>query len=188
MAEKQPTLEELARTEAEALKRREQARQDYADGQKKIALEVPERFLTLAKQVREGVHRFNTAAPIERPVTYSESAAVTTRDPNTRGDFSFEVKRAPNQVVVALRQMTGTRSEAFVIDGIGNVGMPPMVDRFRLRVDALYKEGGFKWRMSCEGRPLDITVDELGDRLVMVIVTAQIARLWNVAPWVGSRV
>lgn len=186
MAEKQPTLEELAHMEADALKKRERARQDYADGQKKLAQDIPERFLALAKQAREGVHRFNSAAPIQRPVQYSESAAVTTRDPNLNGDFYFEIKRAPNQLGVSLRAMGGSRSETFIIEGTGAVGVAPSVDRFKLRIDALYKNGELLWRMSCDKKALDITIDELGDRLVMVIVTGQITRLWNVAPWVGG--
>lgn len=186
MAEKQPTLEELAQIEADALKKRERAREDYAEGQKKLALEIPERFLILAKQAREGVRRFNSAAPIQRPVQYTESAAVTTRDPNLNGDFSFEVKRSGNQVVASLRAMGGSRSNAYIIEASGFVGVAPMVDHFKMRVDALYKGGELLWRMSCDKKPLDITVDELGDRLVMVIVTGQITRLWNVAPWVGG--
>ena len=47
------------------------------------------------------------SAPIERPVSYMESPAVTTRDAtNLAGDLWFEVKRKPNEVLVALRPMT----------------------------------------------------------------------------------
>ncbi|MSP61632.1 MAG: hypothetical protein EXR72_15120 [Myxococcales bacterium] len=187
MPEKQPTLEDLAKLEADSLKKREQARKDYMEGQTKLSAEVPERFFVLAKQIREGVRRFNGAAPIQRPVQYTESPAVTTRDSNLNGDFSLEVKRNPNQVVVSLRSMGGSKAESFIIEAYGSVGVAPMVDRFRLRVDGIWKESGVLWRMACDKKALDITVDELGERIVMVIVTGQITRLWNVAPWVGDR-
>lgn len=189
MPEKQPTLEELAQIEAAAHQRREQMRKDYEDGQVRLAKELPERFFVLAKQVREGVRRFNTAAPIQRPLVYEESAAVTVRDPNLNGDFNLTVKRAPNTITVALRQMARTgRGDYFLIEGQGVLGIPPFVDRFRLRCDAVVRGGETVYRVLVDGKPLDSPIDELGDRLVMVVVTGQLARLWNVAPWVGDRV
>ncbi len=184
MAEKQ-TLEELAQLEVEALRKRERAREEWAEGGKRLAVELPDRFLTLARQVREGVMRFNSAAPVPRPVQYTESAAVTTRDTNVRGDFNIQIKRAPNEIIASLREMSGSQTSAFLIEASGHVGVAPSVDRFRLRVDALWKDGAPMWRLSCDGKPLDIAIDELGERMVMVVVTGQLARLWNVAPWVG---
>src|SRR5437762_3369618 len=73
--QKPMTLEDLARMEADALKKREQSKLDRVEGEKKIVVAMPERFFSLAKQLREGVRRFNTAAPIERPLQYNESAA-----------------------------------------------------------------------------------------------------------------
>jgi hypothetical protein len=188
MADKPQTLEDLARIEAAALKKRDQARLDYIEGQKRLITELPQRFFLLAQQVREGVKRFNNAAPIERPVSYIESPAVTTKDAsNMAGDFWFEVKRKPNELLVALRSMTRAgKPDSYIIEGQGTVGLAPMNDRFALRVDALIVGKEIKYKTVCARYKLDSDIDELGDRLVMVIVTSQITRLWNNAPWAGD--
>jgi hypothetical protein len=184
MADKVQTLEELARIEANAVKKREQAKLDYIEGQKRLVTELPERFLKLAAAAREGVKRFNTAAEIERPVLYSETPAVTTRDTTGRSFLSFEVRRKPNEIVMSLREMTRAGApDAFVIEGSGSVGVPPMNDKFGIRIDALIAGKETRWKIVCAHHKVDVPIDELGDRLVMVVVTSLLTRLWNTPPW-----
>ncbi len=186
MAEKVTTLEELARAEAAAIKKREQAKVDYIDGQKRLVTELPEKFLALAAQAREGVKRFNNAAEIEHPVSYMESPSVTTRE-TTRGDLWFEIKRKPNEVLVALRAMTRAgKPDAFIIEGNGTVGLAPMNDRFMLRIDAVIAGKETRYKIVCAKHRVDVPIEELGDRLVMVIVTSQLTRMWNTPPWASS--
>lgn len=181
------TLEDLARMEADALKRREQSKLDRVEGDKKIVTAMPERFFALAKQMREGVRRFNTAAQIERPLSYNESAAVTTREPNLNADFWCEVKRPPNEMTIALRNMARAgKPDGYIIEGQGTLGLAPMNDRFQIRIDGLYRQGQMIYRATCDHKALDVDIEELGDRFVMVIVTAQLTRLWNVAPWLEA--
>jgi hypothetical protein len=189
MADKQVplTIEDLARAEAKMLEQREQAHLDYMEGQKQLTTAVPERFFTLVRQLREGVKRFNNAAAVERLVQYWESPAVTTRDPSFgNSDYTVEVKRKPNQVSISLRNMArGAHPDAFLIEGMGEVGLTPMVDRFALRVDASWKDGAPLWRISCDFKKVDCPVDELADRIIIVIVTGEHTRLWGSAPWMG---
>src|SRR5437762_619452 len=77
MSEKQVTLEDLARAEAAAAEQRVAKKQAYLDGQKKLQTLTPERFYTFARQLKEGVTRFNGAAKLERILKYTESTAVT---------------------------------------------------------------------------------------------------------------
>jgi hypothetical protein len=164
--QKPQTLEDLARIEAEALKRREQAKIDRIEGDKKIVEIMPERFLTLARQIRDGVRRFNTAAAIERPLSYEESAAVTTRETNHNSDFWCTVRRAPNEATMALRNMSRAgKPDSYMIEGNGTIGLPPMNDRFLMRVDGAWKGGEMLYRITCDHKKLDTDIEELGDRL-----------------------
>jgi len=188
MPDKLTTLEDLARAEAAALKKREQAKVDYLEGQKRLVAELPQRFFAIAAAVRDGVKRFNNAAEIERPVSYMESPAVTTRDStNLAGDLYFEVKRKPNEILVALRPMTRAgKPDAYLIEGQGTVGLPPMNDRFALRIDAVIAGKETRYKITCAKQNVDTPIEELPDRIVMVIVTGQLTRFWTVPPWAGS--
>src|SRR4051794_25259052 len=92
---KPPTLEELARAEEQAAAQRAKNKQLYQEQQKKLRTLVPERYFTMARQVRDGVGRFNGAAKLERLLNYTETTAVTVRDKSTEADFYVEVRRDP---------------------------------------------------------------------------------------------
>ena len=184
MAEKHTTLEELARAEATALKQREQAKLDYIAGQERLCAEMPELFFALAKQIREGTRRFNGAAGIQRPVQYQESPAVTIRLLEPGAELHVSIARTPNECTLALRTMTRTGgSDSFLIEGFGTLGVPPTHERFSLRVDGIVRGREIAYRTTIDGQKVDSEIDELGDRLVMMIVTGQLARLWNTPPW-----
>jgi hypothetical protein len=193
MAEKL-TLEDLARAEAAALRERERMRLTYEEAQQQLLRELPERFFNLARGVREGVSRFNEAVrqerePGMRSVHYEESVGVTTRSANLSTDFHFEVRRAPNKMMVLLRSMWRPgRSDALLIEGQGSVGVAPEEKHFKLRIDGMVSaQGELSYRSICDGRPLDTPLDELADRMVMVMVTGQLSRLWIKPPWTENR-
>jgi hypothetical protein len=187
MADKVTTLEDLARMEAAAIKKRNQAKVDFLEGQKRLVTELPERFFAIAGQARDGVKRFNTAAAIEHPVQYMESPAITVREMSMHGDYFFEVKRKPNELMLALRPMTRAgKPDAFLIEGNGTVGLAPMNDRFQIRIDAIVAGKEIRYKTTVAGNKVDTPIDEFGDRLVMVIVTGQLTRFWNTPPWAGE--
>ena len=190
MAEK-VTLEDLARAEAVSMKQREKARIAFAEAERKLAIEVPELFFSIAKGVREGVRRFNEitykeSGPTGKLIKYEESTAVTTRDPNIGTDFSFSLRRAPNDIHLVLRSMwRPNKPDAMLIEGAGNVGVKPVNhQRFLLRIDGLGKaDGSIVYRSTCNFQVIDTPIDEIPERMVMVVVTGQVTRLWNKAPW-----
>jgi hypothetical protein len=193
MAEKL-TLEDLARAEAAALRERDRARLTYEEAQQQLARELPERFFDLARGVRDGVNRFNAAVRQEaepRPyaVHYEESVGVTTRSTNLSTDFNFEVRRAPHWMQLFLRSMWRPgRSDALIIEGQGSVGVKPEEKRFKLRIDGqVNAQGELSYRALCDGRLIDTPLDELADRIVMVVVTGQLSRLWIKPPWAEER-
>jgi hypothetical protein len=194
MADKPPlTLEDLARAEAAALKQREQMRVAYAEAQRKLVKEMPEKFFLLAKGIRDGVNRFNEIAfkesgPQGRLVKYEESVAVTTRDRNLGSDFNLEVRREPNSLGLVLRTMwRPNRPDAYIIEGHGKVGMTPGDEQFAIRIDGIGKaDGEIQYRSTCNFQPIDTPLEELAERMVMVIVTGEVSRLWNTPPWLAD--
>ena len=193
MAEKL-TLEDLARAEAAALRERDRAKLTYEDAQRQLALEMPQHFFALASGVRDGVNRFNAAVRQEeepRPlgVHYEESVGVTKRSSNLSTDFNFEVRRGPHGMQLFLRSMWRPgRSDALIIEGQGSVGVKPEEKRFRLRIDGLANaQGELSYRVLCDGRLVDTPLAELADRIVMVVVTGQLSRLWIKPPWTEDR-
>ena len=188
MADKGPTLEDLARAEAEQLQKRDIQRKKYLEYQEKLLKDLPARFFTLARQVREGVQRFNGAAKLEKIITYHETAAVTVRDPNPAADFVVEVKREPNWFYLALRQMRRlSLPDAFAIEGEGSTGPDGRKESFRLRIDGQYKDDVLIWRITSDYKPVDTSIDEIADRLVAVAATGELSRLWTMAPFVEKR-
>lgn len=193
MAEKL-TLEDLARAEAAALRERDRARLTYEEAQQKLTRELPERFFDLARGVREGVGRFNEAVRQENPprphaIHYEESVGVTTRSSNLSTDFNFSARRAPNWMQLFLRSMWRPgRSDALIIEGQGSVGVKPEEKRFNLRVDGIVNaQGEVHYRALCDGKSIDTPLEELADRIVMVVVTGQLSRLWIKPPWTEDR-
>jgi hypothetical protein len=190
MSDKPMTLEELARAEAQALKNREKLRLAFAEAQKKLVTVMPDRFLAIARQVRDGVRRYNEVAykeggPEQRVVSYDESVAVTTRDPNLGSEFNLEIRRAPNKLSLVLRSMwRPNRPDTYIISGKGTLGIAPNAAPFEIRIDGLNKiDGEIYFRTVCNTMPVDTPIDELPDRLVMVVVTGQLSRLWIRPPW-----
>lgn len=185
MADKQVTLEDLARAEAAAYEQRAAKKKAYLDGQKKLETLTPERFFTFARQLKEGVARFNGAARLERLLVYKESTAVTVRDPNPNGDFVVEVRREPNWIAVALRTLWRLHADdSFVIEAEGVLGRPPDVDRLQMRIQGVFDGDQLSWRVTSDGKKVDTPIDELPDRMVAAVATAELARLWTAAPFI----
>lgn len=184
MADKPLTLEELARAEAAENDRRARLKKLHAENQERLRTEAPKRFYTLAKQVRDGVARFNGAAKLERVIEYTETAALTTRSVSPGEDLHLEVKREGNRFTLALHSMWRLRlPDALVIAGEGSVGVEPQTERFRLRIEGVFHEQELRWRITSDGHEVDTPIDEIADRLVSVVATGEIARLWTVAPF-----
>ena len=148
---------------------------------------MPERFFTMARQVREGVARFNGAARLQKVLNYMESPAVTTRDPNPARDFLVEIRRDPNHCLFAMRQLWRLgQDDALIIEGEGRVGREPNVQRFKLRIDGRVRDGQLGWRITSDGKEVDTPIDEIGERLVAVVATGELSRLWTSAPFLDK--
>lgn len=185
MAEKQVTLEDLARAEAAMQEQRAAQKRAYAEGQKKLQTLTPERFHQMARQLKEGVTRYNGAARLERDLAYSETTSVTIKDANRAADYVCEVRRDPDWIRVALRTLWRLHADdAFIIEVEGLLGRAPDTDPVKLRIQGVWKDGEASWRITNEGARLDTPIDELPDRIVAAVATSEVTRLWTTAPFV----
>lgn len=187
MADKPVSLEDLARAEAQALEAREVQKKAYLEGQKRLLQEVPQLFFRMALQLREGADRFNGAAKLQTLVKYQESAAVTTRETNPNADYVVELERQQNVLTMLIRNMGRVgRPDSLVIDAFGAVGIEPKRDRFNLRIEGQVKGGELNWRITCDYQPVDTPIDELPDRMVALIATGEMTRLWKIPPFASK--
>jgi hypothetical protein len=174
------SLEDIARAEAAAAAEAQARGEAYREAQKRLLAEVPVRFFALARGLRDGVARFNGAAATDRPIAYRESAAVTTREPDPNRDFNLEIRRDPSSFVLTLDAMSRPHGpDALLIQGRGVLGVPPKTERFLLRVEGLPRDGDIDWRVSCDFRTVEAPLDELPDRLVAVVATGELDRLYQ---------
>src|SRR5581483_206890 len=170
MPEKRETLEEVAKREADTEREREEARAIFIVARELLSKEVPERFFTLAVELREAVKRFNSAAADDKKLTWSESSALAARDPNLQADFNLEFGRKQTMIQVALNAMSRSGGpDVFLIEASGQL----RDDRFLLRVEGwAEKNKRITYRISVNFKRMTSPIEELAERLVMACVTS----------------
>lgn len=186
MADKQVTLEDLARAEAATAELQAARKRAYREGQKQLLVETPQRFLRMARQLQQGVERFNGAARLARPLLYLDSAAVGAPELRPGADLVVEVRREPSWMVLALRSMWRLMADdALVIEADGSLGIAPQLDRVALRIQGVFRGEQLAWRVTSAGQPVDTPIDELPERMVAAVATGELSRLWVKAPFLG---
>jgi hypothetical protein len=177
MPEKRETLEEFARREADAEREREEARANFVASRELLSKEVPERFFTLALELREAVKRFNSAAADDKKLTWSESSALAARDKNLQADFSLEFGRKNTTIQVALNAMSRSGGpDVFLIEASGQL----RDDRFMLRVEGwAEKSKKVTYRISVNFKRMSWPIEELAERLVLACVKSDFNVLYK---------
>jgi hypothetical protein len=177
MPEKRETLEEFAKREADAERERDEARANFVASRELLSKEVPERFFTLAMELRDAVRRFNSAALDEKKLTWSESSALAARDPNLQADFSLEFGRKGANVQVALNAMSRSGGpDVFLIEATGQL----KDDRFMVRVEGwAEKNKKITYRITVNFKRVEFPIDELAERLVMACVKSDFAVIYK---------
>lgn len=169
MAEKRETLEDVARQEADHERELADARAEFAKSGAQLAKEMPGIFFEFCGIVREAVRRFNTAADPQKRLTWRESAALAARDANLNADFNCAFGRLTDEVTVALNAMGRSgKPDVYIVEGSGKVG--PTGDRFLLRVEGYVQKGKVLPRITIDFKRLEVTLEELAERLVLSVV------------------
>jgi hypothetical protein len=179
MPEKRETLEDVARREAETERERAEAREEYLKSAERLAKEMPEAFFEFCGMVREAVRRFNSAAEPSLRLTWHESPALAAKEPNLHADFNLSFGRQINEVTVALNAMGRSgKPDVFLIEAFGKLG--PDADKFMLRVEGYMKKGKVEQRITIDFKRLDITLEDLAEKLVMACVKGDYQHLFKV--------
>jgi hypothetical protein len=169
MAEKRESLEEIARREAARERELAEAREEYAKSGERLAKEMPPAFFELCGMLREAVRRFNSAADPNKRLTWRESAALAAREPNLNADFNCAFGRGQDEVTVALNAMSRSgKPDVYLIEAFGTLG--PDRDRFMLRVEGYLQKGKLCHRISVDFKRLEISLEDLAERLVLATV------------------
>ncbi|HEX8952150.1 MAG TPA: hypothetical protein VF945_09920 [Polyangia bacterium] len=179
MAEKRESLEEIARREATRERELEEARAEYAKSGERLAKEMPPAFFELCGLVREAVRRFNSAADPNKRLTWRESAALAARDSNLNADFNCSFGRGSDEVTVALNAMSRSgKPDVYLIEAYGTLG--PDHDRFMMRVEGYLQKGKVQHRITIDFKRLEISLEELAERLVLATVKSDYQTLFRV--------
>ena len=167
MPEKRPSIEDVARQEAEVERERAEARAEQLKSGEKLAKEMPDSFFELAGLLRETVRRFNAAADPQKRLTWRESAALAARDANLHADFNCGFGRDKTEVTMALNAMGRSgKPDVFVMEGTGNLHEA----RFLLRVEGFIKQAQVQYRVTVDFKRIEVTFEELAERLVLCVV------------------
>ncbi len=168
------SLEDVAKREAREEAERQKAAQDWVTNTERVAKEVPERFFILAKQLRECVHRFNSAALPGRRLVWNESAAVATKEQNLNADFNVSFGRKDAEFMLLLSAMSRSgRPDVYIITGEGTVRDV----RFSIRIEGRVDGKGVVYRITQDYEPIECPIDELAERVVMTVVKQDVSQL-----------
>ena len=179
MSKNRESLEEVARREADRERELAEAREEYAKSGERLAKEMPPAFFEVCGMVREAVRRFNSAADPQKRLTWRESAALAARDANLNADFNCTFGRGQDEATVALNAMSRSgKPDVYLIESYGTVG--PDRDRFMMRVEGYLSKGKVAHRISIDFKRLEVTLEELAERLVMAIVKSDYQQLFRV--------
>jgi hypothetical protein len=179
MAEKRESLEEVARREANRERELAEAREEYTKGGERLAKEMPPAFFEFCGMVREAVRRFNSAADPQKRLVWRESAALAAREPNLNADFNCSFGRGQDEVTIALNAMSRSgKPDVYLIEAFGTVG--PDRERFMLRVEGYLQKGKVLHRITIDFKRLEVTLEELAERVVMAVVKSDYQQLFRV--------
>jgi hypothetical protein len=175
MTEKRETIEELAQNEVNAEKAQAHDRELLLANSGKLATEVPKSFFEMCGMLREGVRRFNSAADPQRRLTWRESAALAARDANLNGDFNLEFGRNNVTFSFALNVMGRSgRPDVYIMEGTGQLG----AERCLLRIEGfINKTGDVGYRVLLDFRRLEVTLEEMAERIVIAVIKGDYAAL-----------
>ena len=178
MAEKRESLEEVARREANHERELAEAREEFAKSGERLAKEMPPVFFEFCGMVREAVRRFNSAADPQKRLTWRESAALAARDSNLNADFNCTFGRGTDEITVALNAMSRSgKPDVYLIEAFGTLG--PDRDRMMMRVEGYLSKGKLNQRITIDFKRLEVTLEELAERLVMAVVKGDYQTLFR---------
>jgi hypothetical protein len=167
MASRDPhkeTIEEYAERENAEEAERIRAKEEYVKNAARLSQETPARFFEFARRLKDNVQRFNKTIDPERRLSWAESVSLAANAANLRSDFNCTISRKKVEVYCALNELYRFGGpEAYIIEGHAKL----REGKFHFRVEGFVRPTGIHYRITVDYKPLEISLDELADRLVL---------------------
>jgi hypothetical protein len=94
-------------------------------------------------------------------------------------DFNCTFGRGSDEITVALNAMSRSgKPDVYLIEAFGMLG--PDHDRFMMRVEGYLQKGKVLLRITIDFKRLEVTLEELAERLVMAAVKSDYQTLFRV--------
>jgi hypothetical protein len=161
------SVSDYARREMAEIADRKERRELYWEGQKRVAIELPERFMRVADQVRAEVDSFNQIVDASRRLSLEESAGLAARADHAHAELNLSVRRGKAELWIGLAELMrlGHHPPAFIIEAQVRLSQA----RIRIRAEGIPTREGIRYRVTIDGREASIGLEELGSKLVLTV-------------------
>jgi hypothetical protein len=163
------SVADYAKREMEEVKERERRKEAYWRNQKRVAIELPARFLKLVDVIRAEVDTFNSIVDVGRRLSFSESLALAARAEVGKAELNLTFGRKGVEAWVGLSELMrlGRGPTAYIIEAFVKFSKAPQL---RLRAEAIPKgDEDVRYRVTTDGKETRFGIDELGSRLVLAV-------------------
>lgn len=146
---------------------REAKKKRYWEAQKRVAIELPERFWKLAAQIRTEVDTFNQIVDAEKRMSLTESAGVAAHADHTRAELNLTVTRKGREAWVGLSELMrlGRGPTAYIIEAHVKLSQA----KIRVRSEGIPRDDTIRFRVTIDGKEPSFGLDELGARIVLAV-------------------
>jgi hypothetical protein len=170
------SIEEYAQRENAEEAEKIRAKEEYLKNAERLAKETPARFFEFAKRLKDNVQRFNKTIDPERRLGWEESASLAANVSNLRADFNCTISRKKVEVYCALNELYRFGgAEAYIIEGHAKL----REGKFHFRVEGFVRSTGIHYRITVDYKPLEISLEELADRLVLAAAKDDLLQIWR---------
>lgn len=148
---------------------RERKKVLYWENQKRVAIELPQRFFAIVRSLRNEIDTFNKHVDGPRRLTLTESVALAAGAEVGKAEHNLTFGRKGCEAWVGLSELQrlGRGPTAYIIEAHVKLSR----SRLRLRAEAIPKgEEDIRYRVTVDGRETKFGIDELASRLVLAIV------------------
>lgn len=161
------SVTDYARREMEEVAEREKKKQAYLEAQKRIAAEIPARFMKLAEKIRAEVDAFNKIVDGSRRISLVESAGLAAKADPTKAELNMTISRKQCEAWVGFSELMrlGRAPTAYIIEAHVKLSQA----KVRVRCEGVPKDKDIRYRVTIDMVEPPFGLDELGSRIVLAV-------------------
>lgn len=163
------SVSDYAKREMADADERERKKQKYWENQKRVTVELPQRFFALVRSLRKEVDTFNQIVDPPRRVSFSESVGLAAGAEVGKAEMNVSFGRRGVEAWVGLSELMrlGRAPAAYIIEAHVKLSR----SRLRVRAEAIPRgDDDVRYRVTVDGRETKFGIDDLASRLVLAIV------------------